>query len=180
MAAANTIIIIRKKKGGHHEEHGNTAWKIAYADFVTAMMAFFLLLWLLNSVTEEQMVGLTNYFAPTSVSYTNSGSGGVLGSTDVMKDGAMKDSQAAVGIQQGAMSNTEEEMEDPSAEDSGLPFSATGSAEGGAASDAYAALAAAEAAPPTRHDCRASSSSWSTPSSHRRNSRTWPSTWSWT
>ncbi|MEX2649026.1 MAG: flagellar motor protein MotB [Alphaproteobacteria bacterium] len=108
MAAANQrpIIIIRKKSGGHEESHGNTAWKIAYADFVTAMMAFFLLLWLLNSVTEEQMVGISNYFAPTSVSYSKSGAGGILGGTDMVEDGAMQDSQAAVGIQAGAMSNT--------------------------------------------------------------------------
>jgi len=105
-ASARPIIIIRKKGGGHGDGHGNTAWKIAYADFVTAMMAFFLLLWLLNSVTEEQMVGISNYFAPTTVSYSKSGAGGVLGGTDMMQDGAMQDSQAAVGLQAGAMSNT--------------------------------------------------------------------------
>ena len=41
------IIIVRKKKGGHHEDHGG-AWKVAYADFVTAMMAFFLVMWILG------------------------------------------------------------------------------------------------------------------------------------
>lgn len=57
------IIIKRIKKieGGHH----GGAWKVAYADFVTAMMAFFLLLWLLNAVTEEQKLGIANYFRPT-------------------------------------------------------------------------------------------------------------------
>ena len=45
-------IIIKKVNKGHGGHHGG-AWKIAYADFVTAMMAFFLLLWLLNSVTQE-------------------------------------------------------------------------------------------------------------------------------
>jgi len=71
------IIIKRIKKvaGGHH----GGAWKVAYADFVTAMMAFFLLLWLLNAVTEEQLTGVSNYFAPTMASKSSSGAGGVLG-----------------------------------------------------------------------------------------------------
>ena len=60
-------IIIKKIKKGGHGHHGG-AWKIAYADFVTAMMAFFLLLWLLNSVTQESLEGISNYFAPISTS----------------------------------------------------------------------------------------------------------------
>ncbi len=59
-----TIIIKRVKKaqgGGHH----GGAWKVAYADFVTAMMAFFLLMWLLNATTEEQRKGIADYFNPT-------------------------------------------------------------------------------------------------------------------
>ncbi len=71
--------IIKKviKKGGHGHHGG--AWKIAYADFMTAMMAFFLLMWLLNSVTEQQLQGIADYFAPTSVSLSSSGAGGMLG-----------------------------------------------------------------------------------------------------
>jgi chemotaxis protein MotB len=63
-AAVQPIIIRRKKvvKGGGH--HGG-AWKVAYADFVTAMMAFFLLMWLLNATTEEQRKGLADYFNPS-------------------------------------------------------------------------------------------------------------------
>ncbi|HCR86009.1 MAG TPA: hypothetical protein DIV86_04960 [Alphaproteobacteria bacterium] len=59
----NTIIIkrITKKGGGHH----GGAWKVAYADFVTAMMAFFLLMWLLNATEAENLAGLADYFAPT-------------------------------------------------------------------------------------------------------------------
>ena len=56
-------IIIKKKKiiaAGHH----GGAWKVAYADFVTAMMAFFLLMWLLNATTEEQRKGIADYFSP--------------------------------------------------------------------------------------------------------------------
>jgi len=55
------IIIKRIKKGGH-AVHGG-AWKIAYADFVTAMMAFFLLMWLLGSTTEGDKKGIADYFA---------------------------------------------------------------------------------------------------------------------
>jgi chemotaxis protein MotB len=69
------IIIKRVKKGGH-AAHGG-AWKIAYADFVTAMMAFFLLMWLLGSTTEGDKKGIADYFnAPLKVSmFGGSGSG---------------------------------------------------------------------------------------------------------
>ncbi|MBT4041666.1 MAG: flagellar motor protein MotB [Rhodospirillales bacterium] len=78
VGAPQSIIIKKVKKGGHAAHHGG-AWKIAYADFVTAMMAFFLLLWLLNAVPQESLEGISNYFAPVSVSESTSGSGGVLG-----------------------------------------------------------------------------------------------------
>jgi chemotaxis protein MotB len=77
-AGAQPIIIKRIKKGGGHGHHGG-AWKVAYADFVTAMMAFFLLLWLLNATTEEQKRGISNYFAPIAIAVSQeSGSDGVL------------------------------------------------------------------------------------------------------
>ena len=61
-AVANQPIIIKRKKVvGGHGHHGG-AWKVAYADFVTAMMAFFLLMWLLNATTEQQKKGLADYF----------------------------------------------------------------------------------------------------------------------
>lgn len=59
------IIIIRRKKVMNEDDHHGGAWKVAYADFVTAMMAFFLLMWLLNATTEEQRKGLADYFNPT-------------------------------------------------------------------------------------------------------------------
>lgn len=84
------IVIKKIKKGGHGAHHGG-AWKVAYADFVTAMMAFFLLLWLLNATTEEQKLGISNYFDPTAISRsTRSGSGGVLGGLSVTVAGAQK------------------------------------------------------------------------------------------
>src|SRR6185312_7485423 len=78
MAGDNAVIIKRIKKGGHGGHHGG-AWKVAYADFVTAMMAFFLLMWLINTTTPEQKRGIADYFAPQSIAQTVSGSGGVLG-----------------------------------------------------------------------------------------------------
>ncbi len=68
------IIIKRVKKGGH-SAHGG-AWKIAYADFVTAMMAFFLLMWLLGSTSEGDKKGIADYFqAPLKVALLSGGSG---------------------------------------------------------------------------------------------------------
>jgi len=84
------IVIKKVKKGGQGGHHGG-AWKVAYADFVTAMMAFFLLLWLLNATTEEQKMGISNYFDPTAISRsTRSGSGGLLGGTSITQPGALK------------------------------------------------------------------------------------------
>ena len=76
--ADGTVIIKRIKKSSHGGHHGG-AWKVAYADFVTAMMAFFLLMWLINTTTPEQKRGIADYFAPQSIAQTVSGAGGVLG-----------------------------------------------------------------------------------------------------
>src|SRR5580698_7562235 len=81
------IIIRRKKKGGHAGHHGG-AWKVAYADFVTAMMSFFLLLWLLNVTTDVERKGIADYFAPTAASKSESGSGGVGGGQTITPEGA--------------------------------------------------------------------------------------------
>ena len=88
MSTSDRPIMIKKVKkvvaGGHH----GGAWKVAYADFVTAMMAFFLLMWLINTTDPEQKRGIAEYFAPASVSQTTSGSGGILGGTSLGDDGA--------------------------------------------------------------------------------------------
>jgi chemotaxis protein MotB len=55
-------IVVRRKRGGDHEGHHGGAWKIAYADFVTAMMAFFLLMWLLGSTSKYEKEGIEKYF----------------------------------------------------------------------------------------------------------------------
>ncbi|GJE42119.1 flagellar motor protein MotB [Methylobacterium soli] len=77
MAKPPQPIIIKKVKKAAHAHHGG-AWKIAYADFVTAMMAFFLLMWLISMTTQEQKIGLAEYFAPAALSPANSGGGGML------------------------------------------------------------------------------------------------------
>ncbi len=76
-----------KKADGHH----GGAWKVAYADFVTAMMAFFLLMWLLNVATDEQLYAISGHFDPTHprVSERQSGAGGVLGGLSMAEKGAM-------------------------------------------------------------------------------------------
>ncbi len=89
------IIIKRIKKGGHEGHHGG-AWKVAYADFVTAMMAFFLLMWLINTTSPEQKKGIADYFAPASVSETTSGSGDILAGTALASDGT--NSQGAKSV----------------------------------------------------------------------------------
>lgn len=90
MAADSNVapVIIRKKKvhKGGHGHHGG-AWKVAYADFVTAMMAFFMLMWLLNATTEKQRKGLADYFSPTIPVTRESGGGdGALGGDSVFSE----------------------------------------------------------------------------------------------
>lgn len=96
MSASDRPIIIKKIKkvsgGGHH----GGAWKVAYADFVTAMMAFFLLMWLINTTDPEQKKGIAEYFAPASVSQTTSGSGGLLGGTSLGDDGSKSSGSMSV------------------------------------------------------------------------------------
>jgi len=89
------IIIKRIKKGGGAGHHGG-AWKVAYADFVTAMMAFFLLMWLINTTSPEQKRGIADYFAPASVSETTSGAGGILSGSALGKDGSKSAGSADV------------------------------------------------------------------------------------
>ena len=77
-------IIVKKitvVAGGHH----GGAWKVAYADFVTAMMAFFLLLWILGATTEKQRKGIADYFTPTLVKMkeASAGSNGLLGGSSI-------------------------------------------------------------------------------------------------
>jgi chemotaxis protein MotB len=66
MTDLKQVIIVRKKKGGGHGHHGG-AWKVAYADFVTAMMAFFLVMWLVGAGTKQQRAAISEYFKNPSM-----------------------------------------------------------------------------------------------------------------
>ncbi|MBT9385809.1 OmpA family protein [Pseudooceanicola sp. CBS1P-1] len=89
-------IIIKKKKSGGGEGHHGGAWKVAYADFVTAMMAFFLLMWLLNATTEKQRKGIADYFSPTiPLNRVSGGGDGAFGGDTVFAEDALP--QAGTG-----------------------------------------------------------------------------------
>jgi chemotaxis protein MotB len=90
MAKNATQIIVKKLRRAAHGPHHGGAWKVAYADFVTAMMSFFLLLWLLNVTTDIQKRGIADYFEPTISSRSNSGAGGVLGGLTVGSPGSQE------------------------------------------------------------------------------------------
>ncbi|NIJ09000.1 chemotaxis protein MotB [Sphingomonas vulcanisoli] len=79
-------IIVKKIYQEAHAGHHGGAWKVAYADFVTAMMAFFLLLWILGATTEKQRKGIADYFTPTLVEMRekSAGSNGVFGGDSLM------------------------------------------------------------------------------------------------
>ena len=80
-------IIIKKKKVSGGDGHHGGAWKVAYADFVTAMMAFFMLMWLLNATTEKQRKGLADYFNPTiAVSRISGGGDGAFAGDSIFAE----------------------------------------------------------------------------------------------
>ena len=94
-------IVIRREEGGEAGHHGG-AWKVAYADFVTAMMAFFLLMWLLNATTEEQRRGLADYFAPTNLlARSVSGSGQPFGGRTPNDEGNVTSTSSSVRSEDG-------------------------------------------------------------------------------
>jgi chemotaxis protein MotB len=92
------VTIIKREEvvaGGHH----GGAWKVAYADFVTAMMAFFLLMWLLNATTDKQRRGLADYFSPTTIQARGaSGTGQPLGGKSVFEDGPAVSDRGTVSV----------------------------------------------------------------------------------
>ncbi|HET6305787.1 MAG TPA: flagellar motor protein MotB [Rhodopila sp.] len=108
-------VIIKKyeiMEGGHH----GGAWKVAYADFVTAMMAFFLLMWLLNATTEDQRKGLADYFSPNNMmSHASSGTGQPFGGHTAFDQGAMVSDRGAVQVTVGKrpVVDRTEDGEDP-------------------------------------------------------------------
>ncbi len=115
-------VIIKRKKiiqgGGHH----GGAWKVAYADFVTAMMAFFMMMWLLGATTEKQRKGIADYFGPTiPVNRISGGGDGAFGGDSLFSDqslaqsgtgaasAAATDAQKAQGDSDGDRADAEEQ-----------------------------------------------------------------------
>src|SRR6218665_1102567 len=93
----NEIIVVKKHKGDHDGHHGG-AWKIAYADFMTAMMAFFLVMWLVNAANEETKASVASYFNPIK-----------LADDTPAQKGLKKPSQQAEGEQSAEKSKIKDE-----------------------------------------------------------------------
>jgi chemotaxis protein MotB len=96
-----TTIVLKREEAAGDGHHGG-AWKVAYADFVTAMMAFFLLMWLLNATSDDQRRGLADYFAPSNaLGRSATGSGEPFGGSTPNSDGAMVSDNGAIRLEQG-------------------------------------------------------------------------------
>ncbi|MHC5307638.1 MotB family protein [Bartonella sp. LJL80] len=96
----NEIIIVRRGGGGDHDEHHGGVWKIAYADFMTAMMAFFLVMWLINAANEETKAAVASYFNPIKLVDRRTNPRGIQ-ENDAVGDNEKKSGTDAQG-QQGA------------------------------------------------------------------------------
>lgn len=96
---ANGVTIIKRKKVSGGDGHHGGAWKVAYADFVTAMMAFFMLMWLLNATTEQQRKGIADYFSPTiPINRISGGGSGAFGGDNIFTEDSL--AQSGTGINQ--------------------------------------------------------------------------------
>ena len=119
--SGNKPVVIKKVKkvigGGHH----GGAWKVAYADFVTAMMAFFLLMWLLGATTSDQRKSIAEYFQPTNSPRANmsGGSTGFFGGMSLIDPKALPLTLTQTGLMQLTAPGTEEE--EVTSEDQALP-----------------------------------------------------------
>ena len=104
MSNEQPIIVKKIKKGGGDGHHGG-AWKVAYADFVTAMMAFFMLMWLLNATTEQQRKGIADYFSPTiPINRISGGGDGAFGGNDIFSSESLAQSGTGGTTDQSAAS----------------------------------------------------------------------------
>lgn len=94
----DSIIIVRRKHDDDHGHHGG-AWKIAYADFVTAMMAFFLVMWLINAANEKTKAQVASYFNPIKLTDASTSKKGINEPAKVTADGDKSEKSAASGDQ---------------------------------------------------------------------------------
>lgn len=95
----STRVVVRRAKG-HEEGHHGGAWKIAYADFVTAMMAFFLLMWLMGTLSKAQREGVSDYFKTPLKVALKGGDG--MGQSDSILDGGGNDITQTKGLEKKA------------------------------------------------------------------------------
>jgi chemotaxis protein MotB len=93
----NSLIIIKRIEESSHGGHHGGGWKVAYADFMTAMMAFFLLLWILAASDEEMLRGLANYFTPTMAD-SGGGSDSAADLRPLAAPGVMSGSNDVTGV----------------------------------------------------------------------------------
>ena len=111
MINRNEIIIKKRKKKDKHESHGGS-WKIAYADFVTAMMAFFMLMWLINITGEAQKKGIADYFSPNFINMeSKNGSVGMMSGENVTNSNNSSGQSTEMPVNESvdnAMSNSEQ------------------------------------------------------------------------
>jgi chemotaxis protein MotB len=128
-AQGNAPIIIKRKKvvagGGHH----GGAWKVAYADFVTAMMAFFMLMWLLGATTENQRKGIADYFTPTiPIVKASGGGGGAFGGDSIFSENTL--SKSGTGAAAAAITTAAEDAGATGVQSpNGQPEDATGKSQ---------------------------------------------------
>lgn len=109
-ANAAPVIIKRKKVVGGAGHHGG-AWKVAYADFVTAMMAFFMLMWLLNATTEQQRKGIADYFTPTiPINRVSGGGDGAFGGDSIFSEETLPQNGTG-GISTDVSASTQQQAE---------------------------------------------------------------------
>jgi chemotaxis protein MotB len=143
------VIIVRRDESEDPPHHGG-AWKVAYADFVTAMMAFFLLMWLLNATTEEQRTGLADYFAPTNIfGRAATGSGQPFGGKTPNDSAPGVSSDGAPQIIQGRQPVQVDVQEDDS-DIPALPVQHNGAASGEAGAEGARRSVSADPADPAR------------------------------
>jgi chemotaxis protein MotB len=126
-AGDNARPILKRKKIVQGGEHHGGAWKVAYADFVTAMMAFFLLMWLLNATTEKQRKGIADFFNPSiPISRISAGGDGLFSGT--VREADTKVTENGIGARENLQNDSEVKTEavaaDTSATDQDAAFAA--------------------------------------------------------
>ena len=93
------VVVVKRRRRDAPQVSHSGAWKVAYADFVTAMMSLFLLLWLLNVTDTKQREAISSYFDPTAVSSAQNGANGLLGGKTVIEDGSKSSTDKVTGVQ---------------------------------------------------------------------------------